>query len=520
MVQIEYGDSWAVARQKINEIIQTAENSIPSIGPNGHWFLWGNDTGINAQGPQGEQGLKWDKGATWDRGPQWIQGEKWATGPQWETGPQGIQWEQGPKGEQWPTGEKWAKGDKGDTGPQWPAGQNGTNGTNGTNGRDGKDGASIIDADFVKDNIVFYKDDKTEVVLKDAVKALTWPEGPQWPTWPQWPQGPAWTYTAGQGIDITNNTISTTFNYGESDTAAATVQKEVSIPSITELNVGQVIIVKPTVTSTVANSTLKVNNFDAYGMLYNGASITTSTDSIVWTANVPSMFILDEVSGTRYWRFLGHGLDSNTTYTLNRLIDPTRCRVWVGTYAVTRYSLIMEKADGTWEKITDPTKAYSTATTKTVNTNWFRLWHIRYYNTTTNLANWALVAANAIDIQAPSINGSYSFNCWTTPGRAVWTPIYLVGTLWADGLFYLDATQWRATQLPNTNDWKLYIKIWASLSADNSTFTLIAEKPVYYHNGTKICEYDQEANEIIYKRPSSGTYVLKSVDGVLSWVAE
>jgi hypothetical protein len=29
----------------------------------------------------------------------------------------------------------------------------------------------------------------------------------------------------------------------------------------------------------------------------------------------------------------------------------------------------MEKADGTWEKITDPTKAYSTATTKTVNTN-------------------------------------------------------------------------------------------------------------------------------------------------------
>jgi hypothetical protein len=58
------------------------------------------------------------------------------------------------------------------------------------------------------------------------------------------------------------------------------------------------------------------------------------------------------------------------------------------------------------------------------------------------------------------------------------------------------------------------------LSADNSTFTLIAEKPVYYHNGTKICEYDQEASEIIYKRPSSGTYVLKSVDGVLSWVAE
>jgi hypothetical protein len=41
-------------------------------------------------------------------------------------------------------------------------------------------------------------------------------------------------------------------------------------------------------------------------MLYNGAEISTSTDSIVWGANVPSMFYLDEVSGTKYWRFLGH----------------------------------------------------------------------------------------------------------------------------------------------------------------------------------------------------------------------
>jgi hypothetical protein len=41
-------------------------------------------------------------------------------------------------------------------------------------------------------------------------------------------------------------------------------------------------------------------------MLYNGAEITTSTDSVVWSANVPSMFYLDEVSGTKYWRFLGH----------------------------------------------------------------------------------------------------------------------------------------------------------------------------------------------------------------------
>ena len=296
------------------------------------------------------------------------------------------------------------------------------------------------------------------------------------------------TLTAWNWIDIdANNKISTTFVYWESTTAAATVQKEVSIPSITELNVWQVIIVKPTVTSTVANSTLKLNNFDAYAMLYNGSAITTSTDSVVWTANVPSMFYLDEVSGTRYWRFLGHWLDNNSTYTLNRLIDPSRYHVWTGTYAFSRYSLVMEKADWTWEKITNTAAAYSTWTTKTVNTNWFRLWHIRYYNTTTNLANWALVATSALDIQAPSVNASYSFNCGTAPWWAVWTPIYLVGSMWADWLFYLDTTQRWSTQLPSTNDWKLYIKLWTSLSADNSTFSLIAEKPIYYYdNGIKV----------------------------------
>lgn len=99
--------------------------------------------------------------------------------------------------------------------------------------------------------------------------------------------------------------------YGTSSTAAATAQKVVSIPAITELNVGQVIMIRPSTTSTVANSTIKLNSFDAYPMRYNNAAITTSTDSTVWGANFISSFMFD---GT-YWQFIGHGLDSNTTYS-------------------------------------------------------------------------------------------------------------------------------------------------------------------------------------------------------------
>ena len=96
--------------------------------------------------------------------------------------------------------------------------------------------------------------------------------------------------------------------YGESTSAGDATQKEVTISEVTELNNGQIIIVKPTITSTVANSTIKLNNFTAYPMLYGTAAITTSTDSIVWAAGYPSWFRFDG----SHWVFLGHGIE--TTY--------------------------------------------------------------------------------------------------------------------------------------------------------------------------------------------------------------
>ena len=119
------------------------------------------------------------------------------------------------------------------------------------------------------------------------------------------------TLTAWTWIDITSNTVSTASNFWKSTTAAATTQKEVSIPWIKELHEWQVVHILPSTTSTVANSTLKVNNFTAYPMRYNNAAITTSTDSIVRPANIVTSFVFDWT----YWQFIGHGLDSNTTYS-------------------------------------------------------------------------------------------------------------------------------------------------------------------------------------------------------------
>ena len=48
--KIEYWDNGKVAREKINSIIDEVNASIPSIWENGHWYIWGVDTGITAVG--------------------------------------------------------------------------------------------------------------------------------------------------------------------------------------------------------------------------------------------------------------------------------------------------------------------------------------------------------------------------------------------------------------------------------------------------------------------------------------
>lgn len=107
--------------------------------------------------------------------------------------------------------------------------------------------------------------------------------------------------------------------YGTSTTSASTAEKVVSIPEITTLNSGQIIVVSPTKSASVADLTIKLNNFPAYPILYTGSAITTSTDNLVWNANQPSAFVFN---GTN-WLFLCHGLDSNTTYSTMSVAEGT-----------------------------------------------------------------------------------------------------------------------------------------------------------------------------------------------------
>jgi hypothetical protein len=150
---------------------------------------------------------------------------------------------------------------------------------------------------------------------------------------------------------------------------------------------------------------------------------------------------------------------------------------------------MMQTADMTWEKITDPNAKYSTATTKTVNTHGFRLGQLKYYSSTSNFATGATIATNVVYDKAASVDLRYSTNCGATPGWTDGDYIYLVGTMGNDGLFYLDTTTWWTNTLPNTNDGKLYMRVGLYVNTYAYTCSLLTKHPVFYHDGTGIKQY-------------------------------
>ena len=84
-----------------------------TIGTNGHWYIDGQDTGVNAVGKEGPKGDKGDKGDTGEPGPKGDKGDKGEPGIQ---GPKGDRGSQGEPGIQGKKGDKGDKGEKGDTG--------------------------------------------------------------------------------------------------------------------------------------------------------------------------------------------------------------------------------------------------------------------------------------------------------------------------------------------------------------------------------------------------------------------
>ena len=179
-------------------------------------------------GPTGPEGPKGDKGDKGDTGPEGqipftvpfeagdgiimeldsdgdnvkviisVDSDSLPEGPQGEQGPQGPQGIQGPQGEIGPTGPQGPQGIQGIPGPTGPKGDKGEDGVI------GHDGASAYEIWLEEGHV------GTE---EDFLASLVGPTGPVGPKGDTGETGPAGTYTAGNGIEITNEVISADFDY-------------------------------------------------------------------------------------------------------------------------------------------------------------------------------------------------------------------------------------------------------------------------------------------------------------------
>ena len=155
----------------------------------------------------------------------------------------------------------------------------------------------------------------------------------------------------------------------------------------------------------------------------------------------------------------------------------------------------MQNSDDRWESIVT---ASTTATTKSRNQHGFRIGQLLLMQANATYNENADIGSNNIWDSYTGysvIDHRYSFNTANnaTYGTTIKKPIYLVGTIGTDGLFYLDATWWTQT-LPTNEDGKLYILVGVAHNYYQMDFPV--KHPIYHYVNGALREYTQDAGSV------------------------
>lgn len=178
-------------------------------------------------------------------------------------------------------------------------------------------------------------------------------------------------------------------------------------------------------------------------------------DSMILYANAPgtgstNYNTRDQFDGTTQGNTMSGDRDSDVANNVRIYYS----RFIAGENGIKQYSLVMRDATGAIQSFTTTN---GIAATKTKNPTGFRLGGIWYYEGSGNPAAGTYVGNATIRVVMSLLDLRYSLNLSGTndldPG-----PLYIVGTMHSDGLFYLDDTWWTQTE-PTTDDGKVYIPL-------------------------------------------------------------
>lgn len=264
--------------------------------------------------------------------------------------------------------------------------------------------------------------------------------------------------------------------YGQVDSTSTATAFTATVPGINQLKDGVCVLLKNGVVTSASGFTINVNGLGAKPSYTNLAAATR--DTTIFNIGYTMLFIYDEdrVSGGCWICYRGYDANTNTIGYQIRSNSSTLPAADKGY----KYRLWFTSADGSkWVPANKSTSTDST-TSRTPNTTPIDPFGPIVYNSTDGTVNANANLPAATIWQQYTLTIGYSFN---EPGgsMAYPAPVYLKCTPQTNG----SAVMVELVQaLPSTNDGYIYILLGRAYSA--TAMELIADHPVFYHDGTAI----------------------------------
>lgn len=467
---------------------------------------WGTTTGLVPNGPKGDKG---DPGATGPQGPKGDTGATGATGPAGATGPQGPQGERGLQGPQ---------GVQGPAGPQGPQGPAGTTDYNDLANKPtipstytqvdaqqeplmgstetitptqaaialvaGRDVIITTTQSFLGMEETFVFELTVSGLLSQMVagSGLFGYEGRIYAMQlVGYRQFESWVWTVTEVAKASDTMPANSIPYAQVDRTSTATAFTATVPGITELKDGVIMLLKNGVVTSAAGFTINVNGLGAKPA-YNNMSA-AGAETTLFNVNYTMLFIYDEdrVEGGCWILYRGYNANDNTIgYQLR-----TNSSSLPMDSVVYRYRLLFSSANNEkWIPANNSTSTNATASRTTIQTPINPFGRIVYYGTTASVAAGSRPGVGYLWSQY-GITLGYSFN---RTGAALtlrsWKPVYIKCAPQADGSAIIDSAEPYVQALPTTNDGKIYIYLGIAYSA--TQVEIVPEHPVYYHDGTRL----------------------------------
>ena len=266
--------------------------------------------------------------------------------------------------------------------------------------------------------------------------------------------------------------------YGEVDSTSTATVFTATVPGITELKDGTVMMLKNGVVTSASGFTINVNGLGAKPCYNNMTNATR--DTTIFNVAYTMMFVYSTAlnSGSGGW-WIYRGYDANTN-TIGYQLRTNSTTLTV-TDTARYYKLYFTSADGNqWVPASVNSTNNATAARPVNQRPIDPFGRIVYTSANTNYAAGASLAATTIWDQYALVLG-YSFNrtgaaLELTAKKAV----YVKCAPQANGSAIMDATEPIVQDLPSTADGKIYIYL--GVAYDATHIELYSNHPVYYYS--------------------------------------